>query len=109
MILIIDSYTYNDGGILKGDYYQHLFYISNGKIYEKRKRFLVEPNSFLSEHEKFPTVYEVNLERIMRLFNPVFFDQKKIIEYLEDQKIHKFYRKYGEIIYKGIIEKIEWF
>jgi hypothetical protein len=108
MILIIDSFTYNDGGILKGDYYQHLFFIKNGKIYEKRKRFLVEPYSFLPEYEKFPKIQDVNLERIMKLFNPLYHDQKEILNLLKDKKIHKFYRKRGEIFYKGIVDSVEW-
>jgi predicted transcriptional regulator len=109
MILLIDSYTYNDGGTLKGDFYQHLFYISKGKIFEKRKRFLVEPDSFLSEFEKYPSISETSLERIMKLFNPIYHTQKEILKLLKDKKIHKFYRKYGEIVYKGIVEKVEWF
>jgi hypothetical protein len=109
MILIVDSYTYNDGGVLKGDYYQHLFYVNKGKIYEMKKRFLVEPDSFLSEFEKYPSISETSLERIMKLFNPVVITQKEILNYLEDSKIHKFYRKHSIFAYMGIVDNVEWF
>ena len=92
MILIVSDYSYNDGGVVKGSYYQILLYFQDGRFFRKAKEFAqdvdnVYPNSTL------PKIQVLTEEEMLDYSNLLPLSKELLLEFVRDSEtVYKFYR-----------------
>ena len=106
MILLVVDYSYNDGGVTKGSYYQILIYFQDGKFYRKAKEFNQDPNNVYPNHG-LPKITVLAEQEVADYVNILPVGKKLLFELIKDNEyIFKFYKNPYKNIHSFVLTKI---
>ena len=106
MILLIIDYSYNDGGVSKGSYYQVLLYFQDGKFFRKSKEFSQEVDNIYPSHA-LPKINTLTEKEVLDYVNFLPLSKDLLFEFIKDNElVYKFYKNPYKNIHSFVLTKI---